>query len=50
MKKMISLAAIVTIVSVFAIAGCQKETSAPKPAEQTSGTTTVTPAKAPQGC
>ena len=52
MKKMISIAAIVTVVSVFAFAGCKKETApAPKPAEQSSGTTTVPPVKkAPKGC
>ena len=51
MKKTISIAAILVVVSVFAFTGCQKEkTSAPKPAEQSSGTATVTPAKPAQGC
>ncbi len=50
-KKTVSIAAMLAVVSVFAFAGCQKEnTSAPKPAEQSSGTTTVTPAKPAQGC
>jgi len=51
MKKMISLTAMLAVVSVFAFAGCKKETApAPKPAEQSSGTTTVPHVKAPKGC
>ena len=50
MKKMIAITAILVVASVVAFAGCKKET-APKPAAQSSETTTVPPAKkAPQGC
>lgn len=50
MKKMIAITMIAAVVSVFALAGCKKE-EAPKPAEQSSGTTTAAPApKAPKGC
>jgi hypothetical protein len=50
MRKTISIAAVLAIVSGFAFAGCQTApASAPKPAEHASETTTV-PVKPAPGC
>jgi predicted lipoprotein len=51
MKKMIVIMTMLAAVSVIAFAGCQKETTpAQKPAERSSATSTVPPAKPAQGC
>jgi hypothetical protein len=49
MKKIHAIIAVLTVASIFAVAGCQKQ-EAPKPAESsavTSTTTTTAPAEAP---
>lgn len=49
MKKMIAIAVVLAVASIFAFSGCKTE-NAPKPAEQSSGTTTAPSPKPSQGC